>query len=76
MASQLVRSGRGLGPWAGRMLSAEEPDAGGAAARAALGMGGAPAVCAGGHRRSRSLSDRVYSRALLLPRAVVCWGKG
>ena len=62
--------------WAERVVSAAEPDAGGAAAVAALGMGGAPAACAGGRRRRcRSPSGHLYSGASLLPRAVVCWGK-
>lgn len=43
--------------------------------RAALGMGGAPAACAGGRRRCRSLNGHLYSGASLLPWAVVCWGK-
>lgn len=42
--SPLAGSGRGPKVWAGRAVSAAEPDAGGAAAVAALGMGGAPAA--------------------------------
>lgn len=58
--------------WAGRIVLAAEPDAGGAGAAAALGMGGAPASSAGGRRRCRNPSGRFCSRASLLPRAAVC----